>query len=106
VALKSVSVRVPRDELERWQRHAATQGIPVAEWIYRAVRLVLDTDIADTTTITGRPKRLLSRVMGCEWCGRKFDRNVTRRRRYCDANCRVRAWRARSASLPTERCAE
>lgn len=76
--------------------HATTQGIPVAEWIYRAVLLVLETDIADTTTITGRPKRLHSRVMGCLWCGRKLVGDVTRRRRYCNARCRVRAWRARA----------
>lgn len=102
MASRSVSVRVPEDELQKWQGHASTQGMPIGEWIYRAVRLVLETDIPGTTTITGKPKRLLSRVMTCFCCDRKLDHSATRRRQYCSAKCRVRAWRAREAARTPE----
>lgn len=91
-------MRVPEDELQKWQGHASTQGMPIGEWIYRAVRLVLETDVPGTTTITGKPKRLLSRVMTCSWCDRKLDQTATRRRKYCSEKCRVRAWRAREVA--------
>lgn len=96
--MKSISVRVSRDEYETWVGHAQTRGIPVAEWVYRAVRLVLEADLPGTTTITGRPKRLLSRAVKCHWCGAGFEGAATRRRRYCSDVCRVRAWRARTRS--------
>lgn len=96
--MRTVSIRVSADELEQWRGHATTQQIPLGEWIYRAVRLVLETDILETTTITGRPKRLLSRVVKCVWCGGQLGPRATRRRRFCSDACRVRAWRHQSVA--------
>ena len=94
--MERVTLTVPDAEYDAWQNEARHHRVPVADWIRRALRLVLESEIQGTTTITGGRKRLSSAVMKCEWCGGGLGvSNPTLRRRFCSDPCRVKAWRTR-----------
>lgn len=93
-------VRLTISDLEyaRWKAEASHHQLALAAWIRRAVRLVLETEIEGSTTITGRPKRLSAVVVKCEWCGGGLG-SATVRKRFCSGPCRVKAWRVRKRLL-------
>jgi ferredoxin len=92
--IERITVTVSDSEHSRWAKEARHHELPLGAWIRRTVRLVLETEIEGTTTITGRPKRLSAALMRCELCGRGLG-SSTVRRRFCSDVCRVKAWRAK-----------
>jgi hypothetical protein len=101
MATERVILNVPSIEHSEWAKEAKHLGMPLESWVRRAVRIALRTEIEGTVAVTGRPERLSSQVMKCEWCGGSLRTTTpTVRRRFCSDICRVESWRAKRAQLP------
>jgi hypothetical protein len=96
--MERVTLTISDLEYARWKAEASHHQLVLGVWIRRAVRLVFETEIEGSITITGRPKRLSAVVVKCEWCGGGLG-SATVRKRFCSDPCRVKAWRVRKRLL-------
>ena len=100
VRATTVGVDLNSAEMRAWGRAATVAGVLLGDWIRAVVnQALIDEEFrlaveAERFRLPQRPRRV---PRPCWWCGADLPLGATRRRRYCTAECRVRAWRAERA---------